>query len=77
MEALERHADGILLEIPAGQTPTKQAAALREEVTENSQLIAEARKLHREGKSYAQISRILFATETKKGTVWRWIKAQL
>jgi hypothetical protein len=77
MEALERHADGILLEIPSGQTPTKQAAALREEITENSQLIAEARKLHREGKSYAQISRILFATETKKATVWRWIKAQL
>lgn len=76
MEALEKHANGILLEIPAGQAPTKHAAALREEITENAQLVSEARRLHREGKSYAQISRILFANDGGKSKIWRWVNAR-
>jgi len=77
MEVLDKHADGKFFEIPSGQTPTKQAAALREEITENAHLVSDARKLYREGKSYSQISRILFGTDTKKSTVYRWIKARV
>jgi hypothetical protein len=75
MEVLKTHTLEIYYRLPK---PPERAeyTALKNELSEKAELVAQARFLASQGKQPAEIARMLFKDDKKRSTIHRWINAK-
>lgn len=72
VEVLKRHAIAVFHELP-NPPASKEAAKFETELSEKAALVARAKLLKKQGKTYAEIAAQVLGDAKQKSTVYRWL----
>lgn len=72
---LKEHALAVYFDLPRPQV-SQQSTELEQELIGKSQLIAECKRRHEKGESYAQIALAVLGSVSYKSKVWQWLNSK-